>query len=1122
MSIFSYNDLSYVIVDSSYISIVGGSPSGTLIIPSVITHNINETYEVQEISANAFTGNSSITLIDASNSNLRTIKSQAFKDCHNITNVSLINSQFLNTISYMCFFNDYYIDFVDLFGCTSLTTIESSAFEACFRLSYINFANCNSLTTLGDIAFRCTTQNPNRKLVSIDFSDSYKLSNIGYATFNNDLSLNSITFGSRTKPTMASGVFNNIDPNANIYVNWWADFSNVIQGIPVVKIYSDLDYEIKSSDSISNVNYASLKRQYLSTKFTALRNHLDNSLQLNRNLNLPETIDGYPLKELQPSAFFNPETNNMKLYNITIPNTVIEIGAQCFGRVSSDPLYDVSTNSAIQDAFNNSIRNAMLPIGELEAIISGTQRNRLLTIDSALFFLQARIQNIFIPDTVDTMSSVLFKYTPNLQRIFFAGNKPSDVDNDIFFDMSSNPIIYISPWATGWSSTFGGNETLDVSLNLNNQGLTYYSEQINLLQDSSFNKVLTSNDLSGDLTCFIYSQPNHGLLFDESNNIISTINGHYVLPSNYIKYVSNSYYHGVDTIKYYLIDNSRNFVEYHQLDINISQQFLNSTWVNISNLYQFTRTDADLSNVNIFIDAGETPQSLGLVGPNPGTVFRDGFSSFTAMTWLYFDESNGNPVADYGIIGSNALHLIIRKDNSFPYARYYFGFFGQDITDGPEVSLREWQHVTYYFDSTTRTMKMYIDGIQHATEHNPMHLNNTSDKLYFGSWFNSIDTFRRFRGYLANTLIFNTNLSDVAINHFKNTYPVYGGTINGLEYTILNPLYATIINGTNVTGNVVVPATITHNGTEYPVIQIFNNAFLSNTSIITIQLSPNITSIGDNAFSGCTNLTSIQLPISITSIGDHAFSGCTNLTSINLEECIALISLGEKVFFNCSKLENLNLSGLTNLDTHGKSIYEGSSIKNIILPDNLKFIGEHAFKDCTDLKFITFNGRVPVDLNTLGISEATTPFLRVNPEAIIRVYYRYSSTNPINGGQGFLTEYVRGSTIPVVIIDPPPPTHCCPPKPILNNSHNNYKNGQNSSKLFTCINASRYSRVKRTIHVSQSNFTNICDPNIRLNININSQEYQQHVQNINDINNSNNCNIRNFKFRSKLFNLSLF
>ena len=141
MSIFSYNDLSYVIVDSSYISIVGGSPSGSLIIPSVITHNINETYEVQEISANAFSANSTIASIDASNSNLRTIKSQAFKDCHNITNVCLINSQFLNTLSHMCFFNDFYIDFVDLFGCTSLTTIESSAFEACFRLSYINFAN---------------------------------------------------------------------------------------------------------------------------------------------------------------------------------------------------------------------------------------------------------------------------------------------------------------------------------------------------------------------------------------------------------------------------------------------------------------------------------------------------------------------------------------------------------------------------------------------------------------------------------------------------------------------------------------------------------------------------------------------------------------------------------------------------------------------------------------------------------------------------------------------------------------------------------------------------------------------------------------------------------------------
>lgn len=88
--------------------------------------------------------------------------------------------------------------------------------------------------------------------------------------------------------------------------------------------------------------------------------------------------------------------------------------------------------------------------------------------------------------------------------------------------------------------------------------------------------------------------------------------------------------------------------------------------------------------------------------------------------------------------------------------------------------------------------------------------------------------------------------------------------------------------------------------------------------------------------------------------------------------------------------------------------------------------------------------------------------------------------------------------------------HCCPPKVILDRSHSTYKEGQNASKLFTRINTSRYSRVKRTIHISQSNITNICDPRIKLNIDINTdiQNNQSHLDNINRLNNSINCTNR--------------
>ena len=83
----------------SYISIVGGNPIGTLrILPFITVYpqsfGINAPpylAPVQEISANAFLGNKSITSIDASNSNLQIIHEEAFLNCFNLINVDLTN-----------------------------------------------------------------------------------------------------------------------------------------------------------------------------------------------------------------------------------------------------------------------------------------------------------------------------------------------------------------------------------------------------------------------------------------------------------------------------------------------------------------------------------------------------------------------------------------------------------------------------------------------------------------------------------------------------------------------------------------------------------------------------------------------------------------------------------------------------------------------------------------------------------------------------------------------------------------------------------------------------------------------------------------------------------------------
>ena len=69
------------------------------------------------------------------------------------------------------------------------------------------------------------------------------------------------------------------------------------------------------------------------------------------------------------------------------------------------------------------------------------------------------------------------------------------------------------------------------------------------------------------------------------------------------------------------------------------------------------------------------------------------------------------------------------------------------------------------------------------------------------------------------------------------------------DNTVEVTCYSNFINYNNyVSGDVVIPSSVTNNGTTY-----------------------SVTSIGDDAFYYCSGLTSVTIPNSVTSIGNYAF-----------------------------------------------------------------------------------------------------------------------------------------------------------------------------------------------------------------------------------------------------------
>ena len=120
--------------------------------------------------------------------------------------------------------------------------------------------------------------------------------------------------------------------------------------------------------------------------------------------------------------------------------------------------------------------------------------------------------------------------------------------------------------------------------------------------------------------------------------------------------------------------------------------------------------------------------------------------------------------------------------------------------------------------------------------------------------------------------------------------------------------------------SIIIPSNIT---------SIVDNAFYQYSFLQAITLPPNITSLGDRAFFGCSLLRSIKLPSTITSLGDGVFCRCSSLHSITLPSSIK--SLGNGVFYGCSSLESITLPP-TIISLGYGVFYECSSLKSINIP----------------------------------------------------------------------------------------------------------------------------------------------------------------------------------------------
>jgi hypothetical protein len=146
-------------------------------------------------------------------------------------------------------------------------------------------------------------------------------------------------------------------------------------------------------------------------------------------------------------------------------------------------------------------------------------------------------------------------------------------------------------------------------------------------------------------------------------------------------------------------------------------------------------------------------------------------------------------------------------------------------------------------------------------------------------------------------------------------------------------------------GDLVIPATITHNDTVYTVTRIDFSAFYECSDITSVVFPNTLTFIGQRSFLSCNGITGeVVIPNSVTIIGTNAFSFCHGITSVVFGH--ALREIRDLAFHQCYALEHISSlpDSLTKL---GDDAFNRCPIRDsIIIPPGVATIGEHAFYGC--------------------------------------------------------------------------------------------------------------------------------------------------------------------------------
>jgi len=181
------------------------------------------------------------------------------------------------------------------------------------------------------------------------------------------------------------------------------------------------------------------------------------------------------------------------------------------------------------------------------------------------------------------------------------------------------------------------------------------------------------------------------------------------------------------------------------------------------------------------------------------------------------------------------------------------------------------------------------------------------------------------------------------------------------QYEVIVPLtnfvrIKPLATADQLTGEVVIPTTVTYDETRYVITQIAEQAFEGYTGITHVTLPETLNTIEEKAFRNCTSLSQINTPQPLSTIEEQAFENCVSLDEFSLDASIS--TLGESCFAGCSSLTDITLPSSLN-SVSSRAFYGCTSVTNVFISSTINSIGEEAFAGCTSVTQMTSQAGMP-------------------------------------------------------------------------------------------------------------------------------------------------------------------